>query len=157
MADTRQSLGAVVFLCALGACSPQPARSAPEAADLVKASAGPVKDVVYTAMLDAEKAGRHLVVYVGASWCEPCEVFTGALEAGALPRSLGSLRFLKFDNDADDGRLIEANYGGQMIPRFVNPRADGTGSSTRFEGSVKGPEAIGNIVPRLEELIREQK
>lgn len=137
-------------------CTPKPERKKLTSADLVIASTGEVKAVVHAAQLEAKKEGRRLVVYVGASWCEPCEVFLDALREGALPPSLADLRVLKFDNDEDDQRLSASGYGGQMIPRFVAPRADGSASARRFEGSVKGPAAIANIVPRLEALFAEQ-
>lgn len=94
-----------------------------------------------------------MVVYVGASWCEPCEYFLEAIESKALPEKLADLRFLKFDNDADEERLNKAGFGGQMIPRFVVPGEGGAASPHRFEGSIKGPEAVGNIVPRLEAIL----
>ncbi len=135
------------------ACTVSPKSTEPVRADMVMASPGLVKELVYEALQRAEKDGRRLVVYVGATWCEPCEVFSEALRAGELPSSLADLRVLKFDNDADEQRLADANYGGQMIPRFVKPRADGTGSSNRFEGSIKGPGAVDNIAPKLEALL----
>jgi len=153
MGLAKSAIVVALAVALVGGCEPKAATKAPAAADFVLAPPGPVKDVVTAAAIDAAKVGRRLVVYVGASWCEPCNYFVDALHEGALPPSLASLRILKFDNDTDDARLIEANYGGQMIPRFVKPLADGTGSKVRFEGSVKGPEAIGNIVPRLEALI----
>ena len=142
-------------LVSTSGCTPKSEHKNVPAADLVLAPAGDVKDAVFTAMIDAKKEGRRLIVYVGASWCEPCEVFLGALREGGLPPSLADLRVLKFDSDVDADRLSRAGYGGQMIPRFVAPNEDGTGSARRFEGAIKGPEAIGSIVPRLEAILVE--
>ena len=155
MSKAPHALSGLLVVALVGGCTPKAEPPSPTAADLVKAPGGAVTDIVYEALRVAEKDGRRLVVYVGASWCEPCEVFLGALHAGELPPSLADLRVLKFDNDVDDERLSAAGYGGQMIPRFVAPRANGSASARRFEGSVKGPEAIANIVPRLETILAE--
>lgn len=151
----QNALGAVFVAIVVGlfaACTPKPASKSSEP-QIVVAQAGAVQEVVQGAMARAKTEGRRLVVYVGASWCEPCHVFLDGVSAGKLPATLSDIVILKFDNDADDARLAKANYGGQMIPRFVLPGADGTGSEFRFEGSVKGDAAMGNIVPRLEALL----
>jgi thiol-disulfide isomerase/thioredoxin len=122
-------------------------------AEVVVAGPGPVSELVAKAQGAASSEGRRLVVYVGANWCEPCKYFLSAVESNELPKKLGDLRFLKFDNDEDDERLSQAGYGGQMIPRFVVPGAEGRATKHRFEGSIKGPEAVANIVPRLEALL----
>lgn len=120
---------------------------------MIVATAEPVEAQVAQSRSEAIRDGRRLVVYVGAVWCEPCEFFLKALKAGGLPPSLADLRFLKFDHDADEQRLLEAGYGGEMIPRFVRPDALGRATVRRFEGSVKGPAAMENIVPRLEKIL----
>jgi thiol-disulfide isomerase/thioredoxin len=120
---------------------------------VVVAGPGPVAALVAEAQGLAAKEKRRLIVYVGATWCEPCKYFLSAVEAEELPEKFGDLRFLKFDNDEDDERLSEAGYGGQMIPRFVLPGDGGKATEHRFEGSIKGPEAVANIVPRLEAIL----
>ncbi|MBL4633116.1 MAG: thioredoxin [Kofleriaceae bacterium] len=114
---------------------------------------GVVSEVVAGALALAQRDKRQLIVYVGASWCEPCEYFAGALNAGSLPKEFDGWRFLKFDHDKDEARLEESGYGGEMIPRFVIPRQDGRGSERRFEGAVKGPEAVGYLTTRLRALV----
>jgi hypothetical protein len=97
-----------------------------------------------------------MLVYVSASWCEPCKYFQQAVNSGKLPDSLKKVTFLKFDHDRDDVRLSEAGYGGRMLPRFVVPGASGFSTDRRFEGSIKGPGAVDNIVPRLEAILQKQ-
>jgi hypothetical protein len=104
-------------------------------------------------MKKSRQAGERLVVYVGAKWCEPCTHFQEALKSGGLGRDLPDVVFLKFDHDKDEARLEEAGYGGRMLPRFVVPGVYGRASERRFEGSIKGPEAVGNIVPRLKQIL----
>lgn len=144
----------LVFL--LVACTPADQTKAPSKplrADISSAGPGSVQALVAQAQQEARAEGRRLVVYVGASWCEPCQVFLNTLKAGELPAHFADLRFLKFDHDNDENRLDEAGYGGAMIPRFVVPAPDGSSTGRRFEGSTKGPEAIANIVPRLEGIL----
>jgi len=137
----------------LQSCQPKAVQDEPSQAELVSAKPGPVPALVLEALTQARSERRRLVVYVGASWCEPCEHFQEAVRTNALPPQFRDLRFLKFDNDIDEERLAAAGYGGQMIPRFVLPGSEGLAGNRRFEGSVKGPEAIANIVPKLEALL----
>ena len=144
----------VVLASAYLLFSCQPAQQAEtKKADLVVPGTGPVNDLVVSAQRLAAKEGRRIVVYVGATWCEPCKYFLESVKTGSLPAHFADLRFLKFDNDTDEQRLEAAGYGGQMIPRFVIPAADGAGTHKRFEGSTKGPQAMDNIVPRLERIL----
>ena len=147
----------VGLVCLLVACKPADpvaqAPSKPLRADISTAGPGAVQALVAKAQQAAQREGRRLVVYVGASWCEPCQVFLDTLKAGELPAHFADLRFLKFDHDNDESRLNEAGYGGALIPRFVVPASDGSSTERRFEGSTKGPEAITNIVPRLEGIL----
>ena len=92
-------------------------------------------------------------MYVGATWCEPCQRFHEAAEAGKIQGALPPLRMLELDLDRDGERLAAAGYGSKMIPLFAVPGPDGRGTDVRIEGSVKGAGAIGNIVPRLSALL----
>lgn len=146
----------LALVCWQAACQPSDPSSSPtppSRADLVIAGPGPVPAEVAAARTRALQEGRRLVVYVGATWCQPCEHFLSAVQAGDLPAHFGDLRFLKFDHDHDETRLNESGYGGELIPRFVVPAADGAATANRFEGSTKGPEAMTNIVPRLEGIL----
>lgn len=101
----------------------------------------------------AKEDGRELIVYVGATWCEPCQRFHEAATAGELDKDLPTLRLLEFDLDRDRARLDQAGYGSKMIPLFALPREDGLGSGEQIEGSVKGPGAAAEITPRLRALL----
>ncbi len=139
----------LALMTVVGGCTPKEQKKRPMQADFVMPGPGEVKSVVLSAHSDALRDSRTLVVYVGAKWCEPCNYFSEAVRSKSLPAELGHLRFLKFDSDVDDTRLQRAGYGGEMIPRFVIPAADGRGSDKRFEGSIKGPGAVENIVDKL--------
>jgi thiol-disulfide isomerase/thioredoxin len=94
-----------------------------------------------------------LVVYVGASWCEPCQRFHRAAEAGALDGALPRLILIEFDLDRDHDRLVAAGYDSKYIPLFALASADGTASSHRIEGAIKGEGAVDFILPRLQALL----
>lgn len=152
----RFVVGLLALAVACKSADSTKAPQTPERADVVLAGSGPVQAEVVTAQAQAGRDGRRLVVYVGATWCEPCQVFLDATKAGDLPPELADLRFLKFDHDSDEDRLNEAGYGGEMIPRFVMPGPGGESTERRFEGSSKGPGAMANIVPRLEGILEAQ-
>lgn len=124
--------------------------------DFVSAGAGDVDTVVREALTAATAEQRRLVVYVGATWCEPCQAFHQAVERGELDEALAGVRFLEFDSDHDGGRLETAGYGGRLIPRFVVPLADGRGSKDRIEGGIKGDGAVAHIMRRLGPLLASQ-
>src|SRR4051794_25774994 len=86
---------------------------------LLEAGAGAVPDLVQRAQQQAERDRRQLLIYVSATWCEPCERFQRALRAGELNASFPRLTLLKFDADRDGERLRTGGYDGDYIPRFV--------------------------------------
>lgn len=161
----------VVLLVASGACvgspydadpsgpapkaAPTPTPSGPQRPEFVRAAArdAGVGPVVKAAQRDADAQGRRLVVYASAPWCEPCQVFHRAVEAGELDRELAGIRFLEFDVDVDSLLLSDAGYGGRLIPRFVLPDAEGHGTDDKIEGGVKGERAAQEIMTRLGPLL----
>jgi thiol-disulfide isomerase/thioredoxin len=115
------------------------------------AESGDAAEQVRTVVGAAED--EEVVVYVGASWCEPCQAFHAALERGDLDASLGGVKFLEFDADRDRARLEAAGYGGRLIPRFALPGADGRFGGKKIEGGIKGDGAVDNILGRLLPLL----
>jgi thiol-disulfide isomerase/thioredoxin len=101
--------------------------------------------------------GYGVLVYVGATWCEPCQAFHRAALAGELDELLAGVHLVEFDLDADRDPLESAGYRSRLIPLFVVPSADGTASAQRIEGSIKGPDAMRqNLVPRLKAFLSGQ-
>jgi len=148
----------------LSACSRDEApRPAPSAAAEVKWTGkveilpaspdGEVQEIVYRELEHAHKANRRLLVYVGATWCEPCQRFHDAAKLGQLDAAFPGLTLLELDLDKDGDRLKRAGYASRMIPLFAVPRADGTASGLQIEGSIKGEGAVGQISPRLKGLL----
>lgn len=101
----------------------------------------------------AAQDDTRILVYVGASWCEPCETFHRAAEAGKLNAALPKLRLLSFDADRDSDALARAGYGSEMIPMFAEARTDGQASGRKIMGSVKGEAAISDLTPRILSLL----
>jgi hypothetical protein len=114
---------------------------------------GEVAPLVQKELLRAQRDRRQLLVYVGATWCEPCRRFHEAAVAGQLDAQFGALRLLEFDFDRDEPRLRAAGYVSQLIPLFAVPGADGRASGRQMEGSIKGPGAVAEIGPRLRALL----
>jgi len=119
-----------------------------------KAGAGDVAQLVVGESDRARRDGRRLLVYEGATWCEPCKRFHHAVDEGKLDASFPGLRFLEFDADRDGERLASAGYVSRLIPLFALPGPDGRATGRQMEGSIKGDGAVGEIVPRLTALLR---
>ncbi len=101
----------------------------------------------------ARAEGRTLLVYVGATWCEPCQRFHHAVEQGELDAAFPRLSILGFDADRDAQALASAGYKSRLIPLFAIPLDDGRASGKQIEGSVKGEAAVSEITPRLQALL----
>jgi hypothetical protein len=145
---------AVVALLLCAACQEPHAPPQPRKPEMVEAGPGPVDTVVRGALVGAHRDGRRLLVYVSATWCQPCERFQAALRAGELDPYFPDLRLLKFDQDRDAERLAVAGYDGQLIPRFVLPGTDGRGTAQRVEGGTKANDTVRtSIGPRLQQLL----
>jgi thiol-disulfide isomerase/thioredoxin len=122
--------------------------------ELVDATAGSnAAATIANEVTRAGHDGKQLVVYVGATWCEPCQQFHAAAAAGKLDQAFPKLRLLVFDNDRDGDALLAAGYRSRLIPLFALPNADGTSSGKQIEGSIKGADAVKQISPRLEALL----
>lgn len=108
----------------------------------------------YVAETMASAPSMKTVVYVGATWCEPCQRFHDALRAGQLDSEFRGVRFIEYDLDRHKPELVADGYHSRLIPLFVLPESDGRAGSRRLEGSIKGETAIqGNLVPRLRDLL----
>jgi thiol:disulfide interchange protein len=165
---TTSSLLALLALVALG-CPATPAadQDKPDTKDTTAAEpartnapefvlapeSGDVVALVLGELDRARAEDRLLLVYVGASWCEPCQYFHHAVEDGTLDDSLAGVRLLEFDLDRDRDRLVAAGYSSQMIPLFVVPAPDGLAGPRRTEGGIKGPAAVDHLRERLVPLL----
>lgn len=120
-------------------------------------SGAAIAPFVAAALKEGRKTKHGVLVYVGATWCEPCQHFHHAVEKGELDDSLAGVRLIEFDLDADRDALTAAGYQSELIPLFALPNDDGTGSDRRIQGSIKGPAAVRqNLEPRLRAFLRGQ-
>jgi hypothetical protein len=149
---------AVVCLGALlGACT-APSSSLPPAAArgaaFVEASEGDVATLVKAALGEARAHGRRLIVYTGATWCEPCQAFHRAVERGELAGLEPAVTLLEFDLDHDGARLRAAGYQGQYVPLLVVPGDDGRATARLTTGVQKGGDYVKQVEARLTSLLR---
>lgn len=157
------ALGGLLLGCSNDSASstkplPEPPAAQPDRAKgrvewLAAPDSGDVAQAVGSELARARSDGRDLLVYVGATWCEPCQRFHQAAEKGELDGVFPRLRVLEFDLDRDRDRLAAAGYASRMIPLFVAPNEDGTASERRIEGSVKGEAAVMDIAGRLRRIL----
>ena len=108
-------------------------------------------------LAQAQKQQRQLVVYVGATWCEPCRRFHDAVASGKLDATFPHVRFLAFDADIHEQQIISAGYASKYIPLFSVPEATGRDNGNHIMGAIKGDGAIQHIVPRLQALLITEK
>jgi len=153
---SRAALTAVACLAAPLGCQDADAPPRHGKLELIEAPPGQRQDVaalVVAQLARARRDHRHVVVYVGASWCEPCTRFHDAARRGELDAEFGDVNLIAFDADRAGEALERANYRSELIPLFAIPRDDGTASGQQIEGSVKGDGAVGQIAPRLRGLV----
>jgi thiol-disulfide isomerase/thioredoxin len=101
----------------------------------------------------ARAMGEQIVVYMGASWCEPCKRFHEAVEARELDGKLPPMRFLQFDAEQHGEQLVELGYTSKYVPLFAVPGDDGKSIGRQISGSIKGAGAPDEIAPRLKNLV----
>jgi hypothetical protein len=139
------------WLVVLVACAGDPA---PRKLALIEAPpGGDVEPIITAELAQAVAAHESLLVYVGASWCEPCRAFHDAAAAGRLDARLAGVRLLEFDADRDGDALEAAGYHSNLIPLFAVPRIDGRASGKQTEGAFKDRDVVEQLVPRLHALL----
>jgi hypothetical protein len=116
---------------------------------------GDVAAIVRKAVEAARQDKRTLVVYIGATWCEPCQKFHQAAERGELDSTFPEVDLLAFDSDRDAQRLASAGYRSKYIPLFALPGPDGRASGKQVEGGIKGDGAVAYMAPRLRQMLSE--
>jgi thiol-disulfide isomerase/thioredoxin len=104
---------------------------------------------IRTERLKAKADGRVLVVYVAATWCEPCKRFKDELASGRLDERLAKVTLLAFDADKDLDRLGAAGYSFKYGPFVALPGADGRPSDSQ-EATGKGSSAWRELLGKLD-------
>ncbi len=149
-------------LLALTACrSDEPKTDAPSTdapktkVEIVAAPNGEsVEAIVQREAARARADGRDLLIYVGATWCEPCQYFHHAAERGELDEVFPTLRMIEFDRDRDEARLRAADCLSSMIPLFAAPTPDGRcDQRLRVMGGIKGPGTVDFLSDRLRKML----
>jgi thiol-disulfide isomerase/thioredoxin len=109
---------------------------------------------IRTERLKAKAEGRVLVVYVSATWCEPCKRLKEEIAAGRLDDRLGKTTLLAFDADKDVDRLRSAGYSFEFVPFVALPGADGHPADTQ-QATGKGGSAWRELLDKLDAWQRE--
>ncbi len=140
-----------------GSAAGSPPPTAPAAAtghvEIIDAPAtGDVASYVAGELGIAARDKLPVLVYVGATWCEPCRDFHAAADRGELDPQLGALRLLEFDLDRDADRLEAAGYKSSLVPLFAKPGADGRASGQQTDGVKTGGRYVEQLVPRVKAL-----
>ncbi len=105
--------------------------------------------LVRTKRLEAKAEGRVLVVYVSATWCEPCKRLKAEIASGRLDQRLGRVTLLAFDADTDGDRLGAAGYSYRYVPFVALPGADGRPADTQ-QAIGKGGDAWRELLGKLD-------
>jgi hypothetical protein len=116
---------------------------------------GDVASLVRDAMARHAAQRRTLVVYVGATWCKPCQRFRAALESGKLDDRLPDMAFLTFDVDRDQSRLRADGYEARKLPLLALPAPDGAPSGKQIEGGIPGEATVDYFVTELQKMLRQ--
>jgi thiol-disulfide isomerase/thioredoxin len=122
----------------------------------LRAPDGEVASIVRGEYEKASISGRQLVVYMGATWCEPCQRFHHAVEHGDFDGTFPKLTLLEFDADKDGERLRAAGYSSRYIPMFALPKSDGTATGKQVEGGIKGDGAASYVADKLKGLLAQR-
>ena len=85
---------------------PPAAKAAVIPVEIVKATGDDVAETVRREVVRAKADKRELLVYVGATWCEPCQYFHNAAAAGQLDATFPGMRLVEFDLDRDKEALV---------------------------------------------------
>jgi thiol:disulfide interchange protein len=135
------------------ALEPVRSRAKPEMARRTDPPA-PLEQFVQQHVEEADASGKRVLVYVGATWCEPCKRFHKALESGELDEALAGTKFVEFDSDRDAAELRAAGYASKYIPLFSVPDHSGHASGRAIAGSISAESAVReDLVPRLLALL----
>ena len=108
---------------------------------------------IRTQLEAAKSAKQQLIVYVGATWCEPCRRFHDAFDAGLLNADFPTIRFVEFDADIHEQVILKAGYASKYIPLFSIPNAEGLPQGKHIMGAIKGKGAVPYITPKLKALL----
>lgn len=140
----------IVLLLAVG-CDDKPK---PKVEIIAAPSGESVEAIVKREAARAGAEGRDLVIYVGATWCEPCQYFHQAAERGDLDDTFPTLRMLEFDRDRDEARLRAAGCLSSMIPLFAAPTPDGRcDQRLQVMGGIKGAGTVTFLSDRLKKML----
>jgi thiol-disulfide isomerase/thioredoxin len=124
---------------------------------IAPADVSPASAWIRAQVAEAEGAGRQPLVYVGATWCEPCQRLRAEVHRGGLDAHFPKLRLLAFDADTHAVELTRAGCATTGIPAFIRPVRRGRCSASRFMGVAEGKDVSEYVTPRLDKLLQGER
>ena len=123
--------------------------------EIVDAPAGTadIAALVRVQLVPLAAVHRRLVVYVGATWCEPCQQIHAAIASHQLDGEFPDLTLLEFDLDRDEAALERAGYTSPLIPLFALPAGDGRAGLRREFGGRKDIDNVPLLTAKLHRLL----
>ena len=149
-------LGALIAASLVAACQTAAAPAPPPGrVEIVDAPPGTtdVAALVRQTLAITTAAQRRLIVYVGATWCEPCQQIHAAILSHRLDQTFPDLTLLEFDLDRDGKALAAAGYTSELIPLFDVPAADGRAGPRREFGGKHGIDNVQLLTTKLHRLL----
>jgi thiol-disulfide isomerase/thioredoxin len=149
----RVKLVSIVALLVGCSSSSAPERAGGKVEILAAPATGDLATYVAGEVQRGERDRVPVLVYVGATWCQPCKELHAAATSGQLDTALGPLRLLEFDQDRDGTYLEAAGYKSAMVPLLAKPKADGRASGQQFDGVKTGLEYVPQLTTKIQGLL----
>ena len=99
---------------------------------------------------DAEKAKLKPVVYVGATWCEPCLAIKKHRDDPRMKEAFTGVAIIEVDMDQwKSEQFAELNMKPSAIPVFYAVGSDGKATGKEIDGGAWGDNIPENMAPPL--------
>lgn len=141
----------IALLLALGCASPPPPQAAPKppihTSDLPDGS--DVSAGLRGAVGEAERAGLKPVLYLGATWCQPCVAYERALFHPEMVAAHANVLLVKADFDRHGSALEAAGFVASGVPFWCHLDREGGNSGRCITGAAWGEDTPENMAPVL--------
>ncbi len=101
---------------------------------------------------EAVAAGETPVIYVGATWCQPCLLYKKSLDDPRMKAAHEGVRVLEADADLHDLSALGISPNG--IPHWATVDASGVSDGRAIDGGAWGDNTPENMAPALSAFFR---